>query len=179
MQEENVRFRVLGGALVILGLVGCFASFDVLADETCMSPYMAKITSQEDFIYVWTLGAEGVGDEPATAPQSTPLPSVIEISIWPPPMETAKSISGGKRRGCTSINIHGFHWSASASVRTLNSVRMPTAFRRWPRLPRATTTSASSRSIRLPTATARMTNARPAEAEVGRHGEDGNYSDHL
>jgi len=33
------------------------------ADETCMSPYMAKITGQEDFIYVWTLGAEGVGDE--------------------------------------------------------------------------------------------------------------------
>jgi selenium-binding protein 1 len=32
------------------------------ADETCMSPYMAKITGQEDFIYVWTLGAEGVGD---------------------------------------------------------------------------------------------------------------------
>lgn len=34
-----------------------------LADETCMSPYMAKITGQEDFIYIWTLGAEGVGDE--------------------------------------------------------------------------------------------------------------------
>ncbi len=33
------------------------------ADETCASPYMAKITGQEDFVYVWTLGAEGVGDE--------------------------------------------------------------------------------------------------------------------
>ena len=33
-----------------------------LADETCMSPYMAKITGQEDFIYVWTLGDEAVGD---------------------------------------------------------------------------------------------------------------------
>ncbi|HSS63195.1 MAG TPA: selenium-binding protein SBP56-related protein, partial [Gammaproteobacteria bacterium] len=32
-------------------------------DETCMSPYMAKITGQEDFVYVWTLGDEGVGDE--------------------------------------------------------------------------------------------------------------------
>lgn len=32
------------------------------ADETCMSPYMAKITGQEDFIYVWTLGVEGMGD---------------------------------------------------------------------------------------------------------------------
>lgn len=35
----------------------------VFADETCMSPYMAKIEGQEDFVYVWTLGVEGVGDE--------------------------------------------------------------------------------------------------------------------
>ena len=35
----------------------------VQADETCMSPYMAKIVGQEDFVYVWTLGMEGVGDE--------------------------------------------------------------------------------------------------------------------
>ena len=34
-----------------------------LADETCMSPYMAKIEGQEDFVYVWTLGLEGIGDE--------------------------------------------------------------------------------------------------------------------
>ena len=33
------------------------------ADETCMSPYMAKIVGQEDFVYVWTLGKEGLGDE--------------------------------------------------------------------------------------------------------------------
>lgn len=32
------------------------------ADETCQSPYMAKITGQEDYVYVWTLGVEGVGD---------------------------------------------------------------------------------------------------------------------
>ncbi len=32
------------------------------SDETCMSPYMAKIVGQEDYIYVWTLGVEGVGD---------------------------------------------------------------------------------------------------------------------
>jgi selenium-binding protein 1 len=33
------------------------------ADETCLSPYMAKITGQEDYVYVWTLGAKGIGDE--------------------------------------------------------------------------------------------------------------------
>lgn len=32
------------------------------ADETCMSPYMPKITGQEEFVYVWTLGVEGWGD---------------------------------------------------------------------------------------------------------------------
>ena len=34
-----------------------------VADETCQSPYMAKITGQEDFVYVWTLGMKGLGDE--------------------------------------------------------------------------------------------------------------------
>ena len=33
-----------------------------MADETCQSPYMAKITGEEEFVYVWTLGIEGVGD---------------------------------------------------------------------------------------------------------------------
>ncbi len=34
----------------------------LIADETCQSPYMAKIVGQEDFVYVWTLGVEGLGD---------------------------------------------------------------------------------------------------------------------
>ncbi len=44
-------------------LVALAANQWAFADETCMSPYMAKITGQEDFVYVWTLGVEGVGDE--------------------------------------------------------------------------------------------------------------------
>jgi len=32
------------------------------ADETCQSPYMAKITGEEEFVYVWTVGIEGLGD---------------------------------------------------------------------------------------------------------------------
>jgi selenium-binding protein 1 len=50
----------LGAALIFgLGLVNGPAA----ADETCMSPYMAKIVGQEDYVYVWTLGIEGLGDE--------------------------------------------------------------------------------------------------------------------
>ena len=33
-----------------------------LADETCQSPYMPKLSGQEDYVYVWTLGIDGVGD---------------------------------------------------------------------------------------------------------------------
>jgi len=36
--------------------------FHLKADETPLSPYMKKIVGQEDFIYVWTLGMEGLGD---------------------------------------------------------------------------------------------------------------------
>jgi methanethiol oxidase len=31
-------------------------------DETCSSPYLARIEGQEEFLYVWTLGDETVGD---------------------------------------------------------------------------------------------------------------------
>jgi len=47
-------------AFAILALVTL--TMTVRADETCMSPYMAKIVGQEDFVYIWTLGMEGVGD---------------------------------------------------------------------------------------------------------------------
>jgi methanethiol oxidase len=33
-----------------------------VGDETCLSPYMPKIVGPEDYVYVWTLGIEGVGD---------------------------------------------------------------------------------------------------------------------
>src|SRR5688572_17467188 len=33
-----------------------------LADETCVSPYMTRIEGQEEYLYVWTLGVEGLGD---------------------------------------------------------------------------------------------------------------------
>ncbi|UCE87925.1 MAG: selenium-binding protein [Deltaproteobacteria bacterium] len=43
--------------------IGLGAGFDAArADETCQSPYLVKVTGQEDFVYVWTLGVEGVGD---------------------------------------------------------------------------------------------------------------------
>jgi selenium-binding protein 1 len=55
-----VQACAFGASTLALASLG---SQSALADETCQSPYMAKIVGQEDFVYVWTLGAEGVGDE--------------------------------------------------------------------------------------------------------------------
>ena len=43
---------------ILVTLLGTHAR----ADETCLSPYMPKITGQEDYVYVWTLGVDGLGD---------------------------------------------------------------------------------------------------------------------
>jgi methanethiol oxidase len=50
-------------AIATLCAAALFGAVSAVADETCLSPYMAKIVGQEDFIYVWTLGMPGVGDE--------------------------------------------------------------------------------------------------------------------
>ena len=57
----------LGTIMIIRGFFSALMALAVLvqptsADETCMSPYMAKIVGQEDYVYIWTLGLEGVGD---------------------------------------------------------------------------------------------------------------------
>ena len=59
MRIPSLRQRVIAGA-ASAALIVCGP---VAADETCFSPYMAKIVGQEDFMYVWTLGVLGVGDE--------------------------------------------------------------------------------------------------------------------
>jgi selenium-binding protein 1 len=55
----KIHRSVLTLLLAFSGLLGAGAA---LADETCQSPYLPKIAGQEDFVYVWTLGVEGLGD---------------------------------------------------------------------------------------------------------------------
>ena len=46
-----------------IGFLLCFVAAAAYADETCNSPYIAKlIKGQEDYVYVWALGVEGLGD---------------------------------------------------------------------------------------------------------------------
>src|SRR6187401_1559345 len=46
----------------VLALSLTFSAGVARADETCSSPYLASINGQEEFVYVWTLGVEGLGD---------------------------------------------------------------------------------------------------------------------
>ncbi|MCG8016740.1 MAG: selenium-binding family protein [Candidatus Thiodiazotropha sp. 'RUGA'] len=60
-KNKPAKSIALASALAV-GTTLFGATLPLQADETCQSPYMAKIVGQEDFVYVWTLGVEGMGD---------------------------------------------------------------------------------------------------------------------
>jgi selenium-binding protein 1 len=57
----NRRITAAGAAAAIAAAL-ILAGGNTGADETCQSPYLPKIVGQEDFVYVATLGIEGLGD---------------------------------------------------------------------------------------------------------------------
>src|SRR5258706_9300367 len=60
---DRLGERVVRLVIIVTALCGLAASVvTVRADETCSSPYLARIEGQEEFVYVWTLGVEGLGD---------------------------------------------------------------------------------------------------------------------
>lgn len=63
MSDSNTVRRAAVSSLFVLGLIATatLPPKVLLADETCLSPYMAKIVVQEDFVYVWALGVDGLG----------------------------------------------------------------------------------------------------------------------
>jgi methanethiol oxidase len=66
MKNLNTLNRKLVGraraAFFGLALMAVTLPNSVPADETCSSPYLARIEGQEEFVYVWTLGVAGLGD---------------------------------------------------------------------------------------------------------------------
>jgi selenium-binding protein 1 len=59
----NSLRQTISAALMAAAAIGTLVPATPLrADETCSSPYMARIEGQEEFVYVWTLGVEGLGD---------------------------------------------------------------------------------------------------------------------
>lgn len=60
----TLRYSLNVALVFVFGVFTVFLPAAIYADETSMSPDMIPvITGQEDVVYVWTLGAEGVGDE--------------------------------------------------------------------------------------------------------------------
>lgn len=59
--KKNRMYRTIQLGMGLLTIMTGFSP-SAVADETCLSPYMPKIKGQEDFVYVWTLGVEGLGD---------------------------------------------------------------------------------------------------------------------
>ncbi|MBI3867385.1 MAG: selenium-binding protein [Verrucomicrobia bacterium] len=55
MKSSSILAVILSGVVQLAGP-------STRADETCSSPYLARIEGQEEFVYVWTLGVEGLGD---------------------------------------------------------------------------------------------------------------------
>jgi len=86
----------LGGFLVTAACLALAALLGVAvaaADETCNSPYISKlIKGQEDYVYVWALGVEGVGDG---------SDKLVTIDVNP------KSKTYGKVLGSVSVGTRG------------------------------------------------------------------------
>ena len=61
MKLSSFRGITAENLLVFLVIV-LFCSVVARGDETCSSPYLARIEGQEEFLYVWTLGVDGQGD---------------------------------------------------------------------------------------------------------------------
>jgi selenium-binding protein 1 len=59
-RKETLYALVYGVA--VAALLAVTGGVPASADETCQSPYMPKITGEEEYIYVWTLGIPGLGD---------------------------------------------------------------------------------------------------------------------
>ena len=91
MVVQRSSFSLVMAVTVALAwLIGVGAA---AADETCNSPYTAKLNKgQEDYVYVWTLGVEGMGDG---------SDKLVTIDVNP------KSKTYGKVLGSVSVGTRG------------------------------------------------------------------------
>jgi selenium-binding protein 1 len=62
MKLKSLRRAARAVKATTVALAALATAAHLSADETCSSPYLARIEGQEEFLYVWTLGVEGLGD---------------------------------------------------------------------------------------------------------------------
>ncbi len=87
--------RALAYALLMTFIAAASAPAvpDAHADETCNSPYVSKlIKGQEDYVYVWALGVDGLGDG---------FDKLVTVDVHP------KSKTYGKVLGSVSVGTRG------------------------------------------------------------------------
>ena len=89
--RDFMRRRAQKLAILLMCLISWWAVGLASADETCNSPYVTRlITGQEDYVYVWALGVEGVGDG---------FDKLVTIDVNP------KSKSYGKVLGSVAVGV--------------------------------------------------------------------------
>ena len=104
-------------------IVVCLISLAVAhADETCNSPYVTKlIKGQEDYVYVWALGVEGVGDG---------SDKLVTVDVHP------KSKSYGKVIASVSVGTRGefsdLMWEMQGELGTSHAYEIGGDYRRPP-----------------------------------------------
>src|SRR5206468_4880046 len=87
---------VFSGALALALIFGLNLA---RADETCSSPYLARIEGQEEFVYVWTLGVEGLGDG---------ADKLVTVDVKPGSPSYGKAVSSSSVEGRNEAHHGGF-----------------------------------------------------------------------
>ena len=119
-------------SIPVLSLALAAAPGPAAADETCQSPYMAKITGHEEFVYIWTLGVDGLGDgsdKVVTVDVRPDSPTFGEV------VEVDRSAGGTRRTTATSPTTAASSGSrVSTPARSSSSTSPPTLrTRNWSR----------------------------------------------
>ncbi|MFZ3375050.1 MAG: selenium-binding protein SBP56-related protein [Chthoniobacterales bacterium] len=88
-----------GTFVAALALSLAFSPSVARADETCSSPYLARIEGQEEFVYVWTLGVEGLGDG---------ADKLVTVDVKPGSPTYGKIVSSSSVEGRNEAHHGGF-----------------------------------------------------------------------
>src|SRR5438093_6609248 len=96
LHTATISRGVVVSALALTFAVGLLTA---RADETCSSPYLARIDGQEEFVYVWTLGVEGLGDG---------ADKLVTVDVKPGSPSYGKVISTSSVEGRNEAHHAGF-----------------------------------------------------------------------
>src|SRR5437870_11950264 len=95
---HTARFSLaIFAAVLVCTLI--FSAGVLHADETCSSPYLARIDGQEEFVYVWTLGVEGMGDG---------SDKLVTVDVKPGSPSYGKVVSSSSVEGRNEAHHGGF-----------------------------------------------------------------------